>query len=81
MAHKVNKVKVGDQEFDTIEVNFEIEDEYWNVYNLVDGGTVRLKTTVQKILRILDADGNPTFTPDGDPNIMIRHRTDVVSSD
>jgi len=78
---KIVKVKVGDQEHDAIEQTFEIAAEDWNEYRLADGGIVRVKTSVQKIYRLLDANGNPAMTPDGDPSVLVRHSTQVVASD
>ncbi|MCH7705758.1 MAG: hypothetical protein IIB33_01775 [Chloroflexi bacterium] len=76
----VTRIRVGDQEHDAIEQQFESEKEYWNVYKLLDGGEVRIKTTAQKIYRIVDADGRPTVTEEGDPHVLVRHTTQVVSS-
>jgi len=78
---KVVRVKVGNQEYDAIEQQFEIGNEAWNEYRLFDGGVIRVKTSVQKIFRILDANGNPAYTADGDPHVMVRHSTQVVASD
>ena len=77
----VIKLKVGDQEHEAIEQTFEIYQENWNEYKLADGGRVRLKTTVQKIYRILDSQGNPASDPNGDPQIVVRHSTQVVASE
>ncbi|MBI2867596.1 MAG: hypothetical protein HYX97_04600 [Chloroflexi bacterium] len=74
------KIRIGNQEFDAIEQEFEIRSENWNEYHLLDGGKVRLKTTVQKIYRVLDASGKPALTAQGDPHILVRHSTQVVSS-
>ena len=76
----VTRIRVGDQEFDAIEQQFDIGSEHWNEYRLLDGGIVRLKTTAQKIYRVLDAAGQPAFTSDGDPHVLVRHSTQVVSS-
>lgn len=72
---------MGDQEYDAIELDFEIAKENWNEYKLLDGGIVRLKTTAQKIFRVLDQQGKPARAPDGDPFLVVRHATQVVSSD
>jgi len=76
----VIKVRVGNQDYDAIEQQFEIRRENWNEYQLLDGGVVRLKTTAQKIYRILDASGQPAFTAGGDPHALVRHSTQVVTS-
>lgn len=78
MAKKV-KVRVGDQEVDAMDMDFEIKREDWNEYELADGGRVRVKTTVLKILRVLDADGKPAATPDGDPMLVVQHKSDISS--
>ncbi len=78
---KIVKVRTGDQEHDAIEMQFETGVEHWNEYRLMDGGVVRVRTTAQKIFRIVDSEGNPEVTPEGDPHIMVRHSTQVVASD
>lgn len=74
------KVIIGGVEFNAIEQQFEIAKEEWSEYKLFDGGVIRLKTTAQKIFKVVDANGNPAFTPDGDPNVLVRHQTQVVAS-
>lgn len=63
------------------EVDFEVASEQWSQYKLLDGGIVRLKTSPLKIFRVLDAQGNPAFHPDGEPNIVVNHATQVVCSE
>ena len=77
----VIKLRVGDEELDAIEMQFEIKKEEWSEYKLYDGGTIRLKTSAHKIVRVVDGDGNPVRTEDGDPRMIVRHNTQVVSSD
>ena len=62
------------------EVPFRVVEEHWNEYALEDGTTVRLRTSAVKILQILDENGEPAKTPDGDPNIVVNHQTNVVTS-
>ena len=64
-----------------VELDFNVQDEQWNLYPLLDGGHVRLKTTAVKIFRILDADGNPDFTPEGEPLVRVTHVTYVAATD
>lgn len=78
---KVVKVRAGNQEYDAIEQPFDIREENWNEYRLLDGGVVRLKTTAQKIYRIMGPDGQPARTAEGDPHIIVRHSTQIVASD
>ena len=75
------KIKVGNEEVDAIEQQFNIQREEWNEYKLFDGGLVRLKTSIQRIFRVVDSDGNPTHNAQGDPNIVVRHRSDIVAAE
>lgn len=77
---RIVKVKFGDQEVDAIEADFTIGREEWNEYKLLDGGTVRLKTTVTRIYRAVDSDGQPRYNGDGSPMIAATHKSDVVAS-
>jgi len=78
---KVIKVTVGGEERAAVEVAFEIKKENWNEYELVDGGTVRIRLNVHRMLRVLDAAGQPARTPDGDPFVVIQSQNSVVVSD
>ena len=62
------------------EVEFKLLHEDWSQYQLPDGTTVKLKTTVLKILQVLDEQGKPAHTPEGDPLLIVNHRTDVITS-
>jgi hypothetical protein len=66
---------------DVSEEDFEIVKEDWNEYRLLDGGTIRIKTTAQRIFRVLDANGNPKVGEDGDPEVVVRHSAQVVAVD
>lgn len=74
-------IRVGDKEFRVRELDFEIDHEDWNAYKLLDGGRVRVKTTVARIFRVLDGDGQPAYNEDGDPHIIVRHKAEIVSSE
>ena len=74
------KIRVGDNEVLAIEAQFEIGREEWNEYKLLDGGTVRVKTTVQRIFRIVDAEGKQKYSDEGDPQVIVRHKSDIVAS-
>ena len=50
-----------------IEVDFEPQSEPWVRYKLLDGGEVRLKTTVRKIYQMVDEAGTPKLDPQGLP--------------
>ena len=75
------RIKVGDREVNAREEDFEIVREGWNEYRLLDGGSVRVKTTVARIFRVLDDDGRPIYDQDGDPQVVVRHNTQIVAAD
>jgi hypothetical protein len=71
-------IQVRDSKLDVIEEEFTTVKEDWNEYELSDGTLVRLKTTAQRIFRVLDTDGKPAITPDGEPFLVVRHQAQVV---
>lgn len=73
------QIRVSGNLVDVLEQDFEIVREEWNEYRLLDGGTIRAKTTVQRIFRALDEQGRPKLTADGDPEVVVRHSTQVVA--
>lgn len=62
------------------EETFQATKEEWDEYTLGNGDRVRIKVVVHKILRVLDANGNPVFTNDGDPEMVVRHQVQVTVS-
>lgn len=62
------------------EVDFQPQIEHWNQYTLQDGTVVKVKTTVLKILQVLDDKGGPARTVEGDPFLIVNHRIDVIAS-
>lgn len=62
------------------EVMFETVKEGWNEYALANGVTVRFRTVALKIFQILDDEGKPSYTAEGDPNILVRSENKVVTS-
>jgi hypothetical protein len=81
MARIVKLPVEGRDPVDALEVDFKPVSEQWDEYELADGGRVRVKTVVQRIYRIVDSEGKATRTPDGDPAVVVRHGTLIVSSD
>ena len=81
MPSRIERIKAGDQDIYAIEQDFEIGREGWSVYQLLDGGTIRLKTTVQKIYRVVDENGRPQTDANGEPVFVARHKSDVVFSE
>jgi hypothetical protein len=74
------KVNVNGTEYDAREEEFQVINEDWSNYSLISGGRVRVMTTVQKIYQVLDADGQPLRTPDGEPVMFVKHNSQVVAS-
>jgi hypothetical protein len=60
--------------------SFKIIQENWSEYALEDGTTVRIRSSAVKILQVLDDKGEPARNEEGDPLLVVNHRTDVVSS-
>ena len=73
------QISADGQEFDVVEVDFEVAEEQWNRYKLLDGGEVRLKTAPLRMYRVLDASGKPAVDADGDPAIIVNHSTQVIA--
>lgn len=78
MAKKM-KIRVDEKDLDVREAEFEISREEWNEYRLLDGGKVRVKTTVARVFRVLDNEGKPAYTKEGDPYLIVRHKTEIVA--
>jgi hypothetical protein len=77
---RIVRVKLGDgRDVSAIEVPFEIRREDWNEYELADGGRVRVKNVVHKILRVVDDDGKQVYDANGDP-VMIARNNVVISA-
>lgn len=64
-----------------IEREFEIDRESWSRYKLLDGGEIRVKTTVLKIYAIVDANGHQKSDPaTGVPIFGTTHKSEIVFS-
>lgn len=60
--------------------DFEVIKEEWNEYTLEDGTNLRVKTVLVRALQLIDDDGQPRRTPDGDPEIFINTSITVVAN-
>lgn len=60
--------------------DFEIVKEDWNEYILEDGTKLRIKTVLVRALRLIDDEGQPRRTPDGDPEIFVNTSITVVAN-
>ena len=75
------KITVEGQEVWVREEDFETAREEWNEYRLLDGGRIRVKAVVLKILRVVDEKGEPQFQPDGEPMFLVRNQVTVSASE
>lgn len=75
------QIRVEGNLVDVTEEDFEIVSETWNEYKLLDGGNIRVKTTVGRIFRVLDDDGKPRINDDGDPAVVVRHNVQIIATD
>ena len=79
---RTTKIQINDgEDHDAYEMDFDILSEQWNEYQLQDGSRVRVKVSALKIYRILDTEGRPAYTSDGDPLVWVRYNTNIVSSE
>lgn len=78
--YSIRQMEIDGQTRNVREVSFDADKECWNEYSLANGDNVRIKVVVHKIFRVLDSNGNPAFTADGDPEIAVRHQVQVSAS-
>ena len=74
------KARLGEREVDALEMDFQTAREEWNDYRLLDGGRVRVKAVVGKILWVVDEAGNRMYNDQGEPIILVRNQIQVISS-
>lgn len=70
---------VSGKDIEAKEVSFQVVKEDWNEYVLDDGTNVRVKASVAKIGRQVDADGNYSVNDYGEPAILVRYALEVVA--
>ena len=76
------KIRLPDgSERDVLDMDFAIRKEEWNEYSLDDGTTVRLRTFAVRIFRVLDDEGKPAYTAEGEPELFVRHNTTVIGAE
>ena len=80
MPRKV-QVKVDGRDVDAVEISFTIKREEWNEYELADGGRVRMRSAVHRILQVLDEDGKPARNPAGELMMVVQSQNAVVVSE
>lgn len=64
-----------------VDVPFDIIKEGQNEYKLEDGATVLVRTIVSKIARVLDTEGKPAYTPQGEPRLIVSSQNIVTARD
>ena len=75
------KEVVAGKEYEVREESYDVIREDWAEYLMASGVRVRVKPQVVKLFRILDDNGQPAFTPQGDPFVIVRHQVVLVSSE
>ena len=78
--YSIRQMEIDGRTRNVREESFDADKECWNEYSLANGDNVRIKVVVHKIFRVLDEDGNPAFTADGDPEVAVRHQVQVSAS-
>ena len=68
------KVTMEDgRELEGDEIDFEVIREPWAEYEIEGNVKIKIRTVATKIIRVVDDEGNPAFTKDGDPWIVVRN--------
>jgi hypothetical protein len=81
MPVRIRRIPTPDGEVQAREEDFEPVQEPWSVYRLKDGGEIRVRATILSICRVLDAEGKPTFMPDGQPAMLVQNEVQIVASE
>ena len=76
----MQNMKIEGRDAAVMDERFKTVTEDWNEYETASGVTVRVKTVVHKIARVLDQSGKPAFSRDGDPHMVVRTQIQVVTS-
>jgi hypothetical protein len=79
---KIKKMPVaGMGEVNVKDVDFNIVREEWSEYTMEGGGSIRIRATALRISRIVDAQGKPTYQPDGQPAVVVNSQVQIIASD
>ena len=74
------KINRGGKQVEATVIDFRIEKEDWNEYQLLDGSHLRLRVVLSEVYRVndeYDADGNPVYvTKSG--NVLVIRATDEL---
>lgn len=75
-------INVNGQDLEVVDVSFDAaKPESWNEYELADGGRIRIKLVVTRVLQVLDPDGKPAKTPDGDRFLVVQSNNQMIVQD
>ena len=75
-------INVNGQDLEVVDVTFEpVKPEAWNEYELGDGGRVRIKLSVNRVLQVLDPDGKPAKTAEGDRFLVVQSSNQMIVQD
>lgn len=77
--HSTMTGNVSGKEIEAAEVPFRVVREDWNEYALDGGIRVRVKASVAKIGRQIDAVGNFAVNDYGEPAVLVRYVLEVVT--
>lgn len=69
-------IKYNDHDVKGTEVRFDTVREEWNVYELKDGSTLKVKVVVAGVMRI-----NGEYTREGDPEYQVKNTVMIVVVD
>ncbi len=71
-------IKVDGQDVAVKELDFAPIAEPWAEIKLTDGGLIRARITISRVFVKVDAAGRPMLTPDGYPDYILNHATQIV---
>ena len=73
------KIRLPDgSERNALDMDFTVKSEEWNEYSLDDDTTVRLRTSAVRVFRLMDDDGEPSFTAEGEPELFVWQNTTAM---
>ncbi len=72
-------INVNGQDLEVIDVAFDpVKAETWNEYALADGGRIRIKLSVNRVLQVLEPDGSHARTPENDRYLVVQSNNQLV---
>jgi hypothetical protein len=75
-------INVNGQDLEVVDVAFEAaKPELWNEYILTDGGRIRIKLSVFRVLQVIQPDGSRATTPEGDRYLVVQSTNQMVVED